>query len=147
MAHFFFFDPYNLPYFYLQNLNVVRIKLGAFLQEILHSCLYKDPHTWRLWILSYQLKCTMIEHSKKRSTNLISMEGSAHISWEFWFHIVIVSSVHHVDSLPCLEKKKKKKSYQQTNKVQKTSTLWRALKNIRRMGWCFLVLCLRLRGQ
>jgi hypothetical protein len=31
--------------------------------------------------------------------------------------------------------------------VQKTSTLWRALKNIRRMGWCFLVLCLRLRGQ
>jgi hypothetical protein len=26
-------------------LNVVRIKLGAFLQEILHSCLYKDPHT------------------------------------------------------------------------------------------------------
>jgi hypothetical protein len=35
MAHFFFFfDPYNLPYSYLQNLNVVRIKLGAFLEEI-----------------------------------------------------------------------------------------------------------------
>jgi hypothetical protein len=59
--------------------NVVRIKLRACFQEIIHSHHYKDPHMWRFWFFSYWLKCTII-HFQRRSMilNFNYGMGSSH---------------------------------------------------------------------
>lgn len=74
-----------------QNLNIVRMKLKAFFEEILQY--YHHKRYIKV------VKCIIIGIKKKTPWIWVSiMEGIPHISWEFWFPLLILSNLFHVNT-------------------------------------------------
>ncbi len=106
-------------------------KLGVCLQEILHSHRYKGSLHAKVVnsFLQVEMGYNWTFSKKAHEFEFSTMERVTRISWNFTFTLVIVSNLHHVDSLPQLENKKlvkknyNKLNYRQTTLVQKASTL------------------------
>jgi hypothetical protein len=146
-----FFDSHNLLLFCWKNLNIVKTKLRASLQEILHSHHSKGSLDAKIVnsFLQVEMDYNCTFSKKAREFAFSAMEGVTCISWNFTFTLVIVSNLHHVDSLPQLENKKlvikncNKLNYRQTTQVQKTSTLWKAFffKEKKEKKILFIIVC------
>jgi hypothetical protein len=107
MAHLFV-DPPQSPLFCPQNLNILRTKLRASPQEILHSCHYKESSYVKILNSFLPIECTIIGHSQRKihKSKFQSWKGQQLTFCEnFDFTLVIVSNLDHVDSLSHLKRK------------------------------------------
>jgi hypothetical protein len=88
-------------------LNILRTKLRASPQEILHSCQYKESSYVKILNSCLLIECTIIGHSQRKihESKFQSWKGQLTFFENFDLTLVIVSNLHHVDSLSHLKRK------------------------------------------